>query len=235
MNSTLPLYSQLKEELIGLMARGDLVPGDQLPSQRVLRERYGMSHMTIRRAIDELLHEGVIYAIPGKGLYVAERKQDAETDPLLSFTEEMSRRGLKASSQVLAAEIIGASTMLTRALGVEVGTQLVYLHRLRLAGGEPMALHVAYLPHTLCPGLLEHDLEHGSLYAVLRDVYGLHLAHSTRTVEAALADREQAALLQLAPPAALLIVEQLTYLDCGQAIEFSRTTYRGDRYRLPLR
>jgi len=190
--------------------------------------------MTVRRAINELLHEGVIFAIPGKGLYVAERKQDAESEPLRSFTEEMARRAMRASSQVLAAKVIGASTVLARALSVEVGAQLAYLYRLRLADGVPMALQVSYLRHALCPGLLEHDLEHGSLYTVLRDVYGLHLAHSTRAVEAALADEERAALLQLTPPAALLIVEQLTYLDSGQAVEFSRTTYRGDRYRLPL-
>jgi len=235
MNPRLPLYAQLKERLIASVERGDFVPGDQLPSQRVLCERYGMSHMTVRRAINELLHEGLIYAIAGKGLYVADSKQDAESEPLHSFSEETTRRGMKASSKVLTAKIVGASTTLARALSVEVGAQLVYLYRLRLADGAPMALQVTYLPHTLCPGLLEHDLEQGSLFAVLHNVYGLHLAHSTRTVEATLADEQQASRLQLTPPAALLVVEQLTYLDSGQAIEFSRTTYRGDRYRLPLR
>jgi len=235
MNPRLPLYAQLKERLIASVERGDFVPGDQLPSQRVLCERYGMSHMTVRRAINELLHEGLIYAIAGKGLYVADSKQDAESEPLRSFSEETTRRGMKASSKVLTAKIVGASTTLARALSVEVGAQLVYLYRLRLADGAPMALQVTYLPHTLCPGLLEHDLEQGSLFAVLHNVYGLHLAHSTRTVEATLADEQQASRLQLTPPAALLVVEQLTYLDSGQAIEFSRTTYRGDRYRLPLR
>ncbi len=229
------MYAQLKERLIASVERGDFVPGDQLPSQRVLCERYGMSHMTVRRAINELLHEGLIYAIAGKGLYVADSKQDAESEPLRSFSEETTRRGMKASSKVLTAKIVGASTTLARALSVEVGAQLVYLYRLRLADGAPMALQVTYLPHTLCPGLLEHDLEQGSLFAVLHNVYGLHLAHSTRTVEATLADEQQASRLQLTPPAALLVVEQLTYLDSGQAIEFSRTTYRGDRYRLPLR
>ena len=235
MNSRLPLYAQLKEHLIVAIARNDLKPGDRLPSQRELRKQYGMSHMTIRRAIDELLHEGVIFAIPGKGLYVAGKKDDAEADPLASFTEELSRRGVHPSSRVLAAEIVGASTILAQALGVAVGTQLVYLYRLRLADGLPMALQVAYLAHALCPGLLERELEHGSLYAALRERYGLRPARSSRTVEAALAHQEHASLLDLTLPAALLIVEQLTYLVNGQVLEFSRTTYRGDRYRMPLR
>src|SRR5687767_117570 len=89
LNEKLPLYAQLKEQIIAAIARGDLAPGDQILSQRVLGEKYRMSHMTVRRAINELLHEGVIYAIPGKGLYVTEQKQDAEP-PLRGFTEDMT-------------------------------------------------------------------------------------------------------------------------------------------------
>jgi GntR family transcriptional regulator len=227
-----PLYAQLKEKLIAAVAQGDLTPGDQLPSQRALCQRYNMSHMTVRRAISELINEGAIYAIPGKGLYVAQRKQDAETGPLIGFTEDMARRGVAASSQVLAAEIIGASTVLTQALDVAPGTPLVYLRRLRLADGAPIAIQASYLPDALVPGLLGHDLTHHSLFALLRGVYGHRLADSTTVVEAALADAEQARLLALTLPAALLVAEQTTYLENGQIVEFVRTTYRGDRYRL---
>jgi GntR family transcriptional regulator, N-acetylglucosamine utilization regulator len=233
MNAKLPLYAQLKEQIIAVIARGDLAPGDQIPSQRSLCERYGMSHMTVRRAISELLNEGVLYAIPGKGLYVTERKQD--TEPLLiGFSEDMARRGMIPSSQVLAAEIVGASTVLASALGVAVGTPLAHLRRLRLADGAPMALQSSYLPHALCPGLLEQDLGSGSLFGLLRNVYRLRLADGTTVVEAALADAEQAKLLGLPLPAPLLIIEQLTYLDSGHAIEFVRSAYRADRYRLRL-
>ena len=232
-NEKLPLYAQLKEQIIAAIARGDLAPGDRILSQRVLCEKYRISHMTVRRTISELLHEGVIYAIPGKGLYVTEPKQDAE--PLLrGFTEDMSQRGMVASSQVLAAEIVGASTVLSSALGVPIGTALVYLRRLRLADGLPMAVQGSYLPQALCPGLLEHDLGRDSLFDLLRNVYRLRLADGTTTVEAALADAEHAKLLGLRLPAPLLIVEQLNYLDTGRAIEFVRTAYRADRYRLRL-
>lgn len=230
-NDKLPLYAQLKEQIIAAIARGDLAPGDQIPSQRVLCEGYTMSHMTVRRAISELLHEGVIYAIPGKGLYVTEPKQDAE--PLLrGFTEDMSQRGMVASSQVLAAEVVGASTVLSSALGVPIGTALVYLRRLRLADGAPMAVQGSYLPQALCPGLLDHDLARCSLFDLLRNVYHLRLAGGTTAAEAALADAEHAKLLGLRLPAPLLIVEQISYLESGQAIEFVRSAYRADRYRL---
>jgi len=232
-NEKLPLYAQLKEQIIAAIACADLAPGDQIPSQRLLCKKYRMSHMTVRRAINELLHEGVIYAIPGKGLYVTELKQDAE--PLLrGFTEDMTQRGMVASSTVLAAEVVGASTVLSSALGVPIGTALVYLRRLRLADGAPVAVQGSYLPQALCPGLLEHDLARGSLFDLLRNVYRLRLADGTTTVEAALADAEHAKLLGLRVPAPLLVVEQLNYLDSGQVIEFVRSAYRADRYRLRL-
>jgi GntR family transcriptional regulator len=155
---------------------------------------------------------------------------DVETQPLLSFSAEMARLGMKPSSRVLESKIVGASTIMARALGVEVGAQLAYLRRLRLADGDPMAIQESYLPHELCPGLLSHDLE-GSLFAVLMDVYGLALATCTRTFEATLGREEEASLLGLSLPAAVLVVEQIGFLGSGRVIEFSKTTYRGDRYR----
>jgi GntR family transcriptional regulator len=229
-----PLYAQLKEALIAAIRGGDLARGDKLPSQRELCERYRMSHMTVRRAISELLNEGVIYAIHGKGLYVAERKQDAERG-LVGFSEEMARRGMTVASHVIAAEVTSASTVLAEALSVAPGTALVHLRRLRLVDGQPMAIQTGYLPHALCPGLLAHDLTHQSLYDLLRGHYGLRLAESMTVVETALADDEQAWLLGLTLPAPMLITEQISYLDDGRAVEFVRTAYRGDRYRLRMR
>lgn len=232
MDQHLPLYAQLKAALTAAISRGELAPGDRLPSQRELCRLYGMSHMTVRRAINDLLHDGTIYAIPSKGTFVAEKKQVAESGPLVSFTDDMARLGMHSSSVVLESRLIGASAILAQALGVAASTPLVYLRRLRLADGEPMAIQSSHLPHAICPGLLEHDLERGSLFAVLRTVYGLRLTGSSTTIEAAVADPLEAELLGLSMPAALLTTEQITFLDDGRAIELVRSAYRGDRYRL---
>jgi GntR family transcriptional regulator len=225
-------YLQLKEDLIAEIMRGAYKPHDRLPSQRELGEEYGLSHMTVRRAINELISEGVIYAQQGRGLFVAEPKQEAELGPLYSFTEDMALRGMKASSRVLEARIVSASTMLANTLQVVIGAPLVYLQRLRLADDEPMALQTAYLPQALCPGLLQHDLNDRSLYQLLRGDYHLNLADSQTAVGADLASETEAELLRLRLPAALLVTEQITYLDSGKPIEFVRSVYRGDRYRL---
>lgn len=227
-------YLQLKEDLMAEIMRGVYKPHDRLPSQRELGTEYGLSHMTVRRAINELISEGVIYAQQGRGLFVAEPKQQAELGPLYSFTEDMRLRGMHASSRVLAASIVGASTMLAHTLRVVVGTPLVYLERLRLADNEPIALQTAYLPHALCPGLLEQKLDDSSLYALLRNHYHLNLADSETAAGADLAGEKESQLLRLNLPAALLVTEQITYLDTGKPIEFVRSVYRGDRYRLQM-
>jgi GntR family transcriptional regulator len=197
-----------------------------------LGEEYSLSHMTVRRAINELISEGVIYAQQGRGLFVAEPKQNAELGPLYSFTEDMALRGMKASSRVLEARTISASTMLAQTLQVMVGSPLVHLQRLRLADDEPMAIQSAYLPQALCPGLLDHSLENISLYQLLRGHYRLNLVDSQTAAGADLASEQEADLLRLTLPAALLVTEQITYLDNGKPIEYVRSVYRGDRYRL---
>src|ERR1051325_97683 len=117
----LPLYAQLKEALIAAIQRGDLRPGDRLPSQTELRDQYKMSHMTVRRAVNELINEGVIYSIPGKGSYVAERKLPSASGPLVGFYEHMLRMEKLPSNRLLEAKLVSASTILANRLSIETG------------------------------------------------------------------------------------------------------------------
>jgi GntR family transcriptional regulator len=225
-------YLRLKAALARDIERGLYQPHQRLPSQRELGEAHDLSHMTVRKAIGELLQEGLIYSRQGRGLFVSERKRDAELGPLYGFTEDMTLRGMRASSRVLEQRTMPATTMLAHTLQVVVGQPLVYLRRLRLSDDEPMAIQAAYLPGNLCPGLVDVELTNGSLYETLRSRYGLRLADSTSAVGAELAGEEEARLLDLAMPAALLVTEQITYLETGQPIEHVRSLYRGDRYQL---
>ncbi len=232
-HSTLPLYAQLKAAILDDIRIGTLKPGARIASQRDLSEQFAMSHMTVRRALNDLLNAGVIYTIPGKGMYVStNEKVEAESGPFVSFTEEMRRRGLVSSSIVLASSIITANTALAQIFRIQIGAKLVELHRLRLADGEPIAVQLAYLPYGRFPDLLSHDFGVESLYTVLRQDYGVVFANSTYAVEAALAGEQEAQLLKLSLPAALLITEQSTEEEGGAVIEYVRAAYRGDRYKM---
>jgi GntR family transcriptional regulator len=231
-----PLYAQLKEKIILDLESGAIKPGDRLPSQREFCLQFNMSHMTVRRAINELLAEGVIYAIPGKGLYAAERKHPAETS-MVGFSGEMTERGYTVTSRILEKSLVLASTVIARALDIPVGSELAFLHRLRLVNQDPISLQYSFLVHRLCPGILDHIDENSSLYVVLKNIYKINLINNSTTVEATLAQKSQADMLGLSTPAALLVIEQINNTDENQAIEYSRLAYRGDRYVMnsPLR
>ncbi len=227
-----PRYLQLKDRIASDIAKGVYKPHSRLPSQRDFGEDYGLSHMTVRRAINELIQEGTIYGRQGSGLFVAEPKRDAELGPLISFTEDMRLRGMTALSKLLDSRLVSASTSLANILGVVVGHPLVFIRRLRLADNEPMAIQSTFLPSSMVPGLLDLNLENASLYQSLRAQYGLKITDAQTSASADLASEEEAALLQLPLPAALLATEQITFLEDGRPIEFARSLYRGDRYRL---
>lgn len=233
--SVIPLYSQIKESLLNGILQGQLHPGEQLPSQRELCEQFGASHMTVRRAIEELVTLGYIKAIPGKGLYVAAAKPEPEISPLVSFTEDIERRGMHASSRVLDAYKTTASTILAKTLDIHEDTALIYLRRLRLGDGKPMAIQTCYLVHSLCPTLLEYDLARDSLYRILQCDFHLRLNDCSAMIETALASEEEARLLELPIPSPVLITEQITYTDNGRPVEFLHAIYRGDRYRFRLK
>lgn len=230
-----PLYAQLADVLRKQIQDDPLPPNTQLPSERELCEQHGISRITVRKAMDELLHEGVVYTCVGKGTYVAEPKLSEELQSLSSFTEDMQRRGMAVSSQVLEAALVPCDDFLAARLHVPRGAEVIHLHRLRLADGLPIAIQRTYLPHHLCPDLLQYDFSLRSLLDVLRTEYGLKLARADTSIEAAIARTEEIHLLQLSSPAAVLTSEQTTYLDSGVVIEWTRSVFRGDRYRLRTR
>ena len=233
--SGIPLHSQLTDLLREHIATGALLPNTRLPSERVLCDRHGVSRITVRKALGELAHEGLICTSVGKGSYVAEPTLREELQPLSSFSDDIRRRGMTPTSQVLEVKIVHADDVLADRLGVLKGAETVRVHRLRLADGLPIAIQVTYLPHHLCPGLAQCDLASRSLFDVLREEFALVLAQAETVIEAAMAKGDEAQLLQLLSPAAVLISEQTTYLEAGQVIEHARSIFRADRYKLHTR
>lgn len=229
-----PPYLRLKDQIAAGVADGSYKPHSKLPSQRELGEEFGVSHMTVRRAINELIQEGLIYARAGTGLFVAEPRQAAELGPLIGFTEDMRMRGMVATSRTLDKRFVPASALLADVLDVVAGQPVLFLRRLRMADGEPMAVQNAYLPAAMFPGLADEDFDSVSLYELLFARYGIRGHGSRSSAGAKLASEEEAALLGLRPPAALLATEQITIRKDGKPIECVQSLYRGDRYQMQL-
>ena len=157
-DSPIPLYIQFKEYLLDRIERGELEPDQRLPSEREFCDQFGVSRITIRQALNELVRDGMIQSVPGKGTFVG-RKQEGEFHPLASFSQQMRTRGQIPSSRLLEQAVVHASQRLARELQIRTHSEVVLIERLRLADGEPCVLQAAYLPSQLCPGILEYDLK----------------------------------------------------------------------------
>ncbi|MBL8094963.1 MAG: GntR family transcriptional regulator [Anaerolineales bacterium] len=226
-----PLYTQLKDALVGEIVSGRYRPHDRIPSERELSTRFSVSRMTARQALLDLVREGALYTRVGKGTFVAQAKIDQPLRSLTGFSQDMQARNTQPGSRILEARTVSATAEVAAALRLLPATDVTLLSRLRLADGEPLALEIAYLPVALCPGLLKHDFARESLYAVLEKDYGFKLTHAEQTLEAGLAGPREVELLGLTPPAAVQHIQRLTFRQDGVPVEYVLSTYRGDRYK----
>ena len=191
-NSPIPIYHQLKEILLKKIRTGEWQPGALIPSERELCETYGISRMTARQAITDLVNEGVFYREQGRGTFVTRNKITQQLIRLTGFTEDISARGQHPSTRTLSAVMAPADELCAERLRVAVGTPIFCLQRLRLADGEPLAIEFSHLNFKGCERLLEEDLEHQSLYRVLESKFGLPLMEADQELEAGLAAAERA-------------------------------------------
>ena len=208
----------------------ELNPGDAIPSERVLVVRLGVSRVTVRQAIADLVDAGALERVHGKGTYVTGPQVDSRLH-LTSFSREMRDRGLVPATVVLAAGEEPASDDVAYALRVRPGRPVVRVERLRTADGTPMAYEVGHYPSALFPGLLQREL--GALYDVFASEYGVVVTSGEQTVRAEAADASQARVLGIAKRAPLLVQERVTYAG-DRVIELSTSWYRADRYRIHM-
>jgi GntR family transcriptional regulator len=236
--SPTPLYLQLRELLASQISAGVLGPGDALPSERQLCEQFDVSRTTVREALRDLNRTGLIRTVPGRGAFVAKPQSQVTIQvSLTGFTEDARREGVNPSSQLLDARLLMSpppAIVGAMALQPDSDNEVVRLERLRLINGVPLALHIIYLNHRLCPQILQHNLAEESVFLLLRRKYGLRLTHAEEQVYAALADQREMELLNLTYPAAVLRTERTTFLDTGEVVEFALASYCGEWYRLGM-
>jgi GntR family transcriptional regulator len=231
-NLAAPLYHQLQEVLKAQIESAAWSPGEQLPNESKLAERFGVSKITVRQALQNLEGLGYIHREHGRGTFVAKRKFDQGPRELTSFTEEMRRHELEGGSRILAQQIVEADAQVSLALRLPARSLVFVLQRVRLAGGEPVTVQTAHIPAQFVP-----DLELGpeeSLYEVLQRRYHLSAARARETYFASTADEAAAKLLQIAPGAPVFRVERVTLLPNEKPFEFARSIVRGDRYSVVL-
>ncbi|MEO7003327.1 MAG: GntR family transcriptional regulator [Ktedonobacterales bacterium] len=229
-NSPVPRYHQLKEILRERIRTGEWKPGDLIPSERELSETYGLSRMTARQAITDLVNEGVFYREQGRGTFVTRHKITQQLMRLTGFTEDISARGGQPGTKLLSAQMIPADEGTAERLRIAVGEPIYRIERLRLADSEPLAIERSQLYFKQCERLLDEDVEHNSLYRLLETKYAVPLMEAEQEIEAGLAGTEEAELLAVPVGSAVLYTRRTTYTDRNQPIEYATSVYCGSKY-----
>ena len=232
-NSSIPLYRQLAKDLIKKIESSVYQPGEKIPSIRELARQYDVSNITVVRALEELRQHQYVYSVHGKGYFVSHHRVIQKYMPTQDgFSDMAEKEGLKPSSIVLRKEIQRAGQEIGEVLGISQQSEVVVLERVRLINGLPLCIQVSYLPHELCPGILDYDFKQFSLYTILREKYQIQMAKSQYTIQAGLAERRELEHLQLESPAAILLVQHWAFAATGRLFEFGKTAYRSDCFQI---
>jgi GntR family transcriptional regulator len=233
--SSKPAWVQIEEQLADRIESGALAAGERLPPERDLAQALSVSRMTVRQALASLAVRGLVERGVGRGTFVrAPAKVVHDLTRVAGFTEEVERLGLEAGARILEAAQSPAPDHVAQALGIDLGAAVVRLERVRLGGGEPISLEDAYVPAARFPGLLDEDLS-GSLYALMRDRYGLAPVTATERLEPIAAGSYEAEALGVEEGSPLMFVERIAYAADGIAVEFARDCHRGDRAHFVVR
>lgn len=222
------LYTILRKELV----RGTWKPGERMPSEAELIAIYGVSRITVRQAFDLLVNDGLVYRRRGSGTFVTAPPIELGLNRIISFTEDMQRRGMHPETQLLATRLEPAADEIAFKLDIEPGAELAVVERLRLADGVPMSIERSSLIHRLCPGVLDGDYAHTSLHTALLERYGIRLARANQAIRVTAADAALAGKLSVPVGAPMFYIERVSFGPAGIPVEYLETCQRGDRYVL---
>lgn len=230
-----PMYAQIQAQLLEMIRSGKLQPGDMLPSEEELVRIHGISRMTARQALQSLKAQGFAIRQKGKGTFVTRPKMEKDIAHLSGFSAEMRSLGIRPSSRVLAAEIVTAPEEVATRLVLDPGAKVFRLCRLRLADNLPLALEEICLPAAKFRDIEKIDFSRHSLYETLHNRYGIRFAVADEILEARVAGRHEAQLLEVPPRSCLLVIARTLWSVDGEPLETASSSYRGDRYRAVLR
>lgn len=231
-SSPTPLYHQLEQILRAEIDRGIYRPGDPLPSESEVCERYDVSRSVVRQTLQNLAHAGLVRTQRGRGSFVAEKKlSERFVQRATGFYDDLTRMGLEIQTKVLRQEITTVPLEVRDFLGV---SEAIRIDRVRSVAGRVLAYVITYLPSARCPGLETHDLNDCSLYAHLAHEYGLKVHSGRRTVEAVSADADVAPYLEIEEGTPVLLLRSGSRTEDSEPLEWFEAWHRADRTRFEV-
>jgi len=228
-----PLWAQIADSL-----REDIgtvyAPGDTLPTETDLEQRFGVSRITIRRAVAELAAEGLVTRRQGRGTFVRGTQITQDLGLLTSWTSSIRQMGYEPQTMDTQIEVTQPNPEIRALLAISEREQVVRVDRVRFASGEPICLMTNYVSLSLLPDLPANGLVNDSLFDTMMSA-GLRPARAEDTVEAFAASHEQAELLQVEEGAPILQVTRVSWDLAGQPLDVAVVANRADRFRYTVR
>lgn len=225
-------YAQVKAQLLHMIRVENRFPDRCLPSERELCELFGVSRITIRRAVSDLEHEGTLFRIQGKGAFVNATKIHQPLTRASSFTQDMNSRQMRPGARILAMERIPSGVLLAAKLGIAPTEDVIMLKRLRLADEEPMAIETCYLPLNIGTAIVDKIADNMSLYQLISSVCGVTIASASETIEVSRLKNYEKKLLACENIPYALHITRCSFDKERNAVEYVESKYRADRYRL---
>jgi len=228
------LYFQTKEHLKKYIEDNGLKAGDCLPPEKDLTARYGVSRITMRRAMEELEREGFIYRLHGKGTYVSSQRINVQLSYLSSFTEDMLERGYSTFSKILELKVIPPDDVVKKALHLENGKNIILLERIRYADNQPIALEKCYIPQEPFANIIHQNLENQSLNKLMQTMYNIRFSYAKQWIGTKIASKEVKKIFGITTPIALLAMKRNVYDVNDIPVQYTISYYRGDFYEYEI-
>lgn len=225
-----PYYRWLADTLREQISQGTYKPGDALPTEHELMAQYKLSITTVRRAVHDLVNEGLIYRKAGKGTFVKRSKIEENLLHLTSFAEEMQSRNILPRFVLVRAQRVAPPLEIALALKLAPDAQAYLIERVQLANQEPIALARGYWQCDLGEILAQQNLDEIHLYEILERSYHVPLVEAEETISATKADAQVAKHLKIPKNSPLLVRRRLTFTSEMRPVEHTMTFYRADRY-----
>jgi len=229
-----PFCRQIREVIFNKIVSGELKVGDKLPSEDELARSFGVSRMTVREALNNLLNDGYVSRVQGAGTFVSKLRKEGSNLETVGFMKSMTAKGFTVKSRVLISKEEAPTRHIAEKLDISKTHKVYHIKRVRFINNDPIVIQDTYIRKDLCPGLLDYEFAHQSLYDAIKEICKDEIRNAKDRIEAIQADSETAELLNVPEGFPLLYVQRIGSLGSSKRIELTYSWYRSDQYVLEL-
>lgn len=233
--SSVSIHIQLQSIIKDMIESGELKEGDVLLPEREICKEQEISRMTVNKAINALVSEGILYRKQGKGTFVAQKKKKYQFNNVKGFTEVMKSRGIDIKTDIIKFEILNPEDIIMEKLGIIDKRENVYkIKRIRYVENEPFGYEIAYIPEKVCGGMTKGMLDDNSLYKILENEYGYKVARVEQIIDPIQVDTKVSEKLQCEKGRLALSIQRTSYTEDEKIIEYTVTIIRSDKYQYEI-